>query len=144
MPEQGKTRIRVVGYPMSPPTAGAHYAADHIAAKYGDRFETAYHFSLAWAAFAVELTKDVTFPAELKGHCTSPYVQLETRNADGGVTVVPIGGFQPNFADWCKKTFPDDKELAGLVSKVPGFTKVAHTFTGAEGTAPTAPETKNE
>lgn len=96
----GKTRICVAGYPMSPPTAHAHYLADAVARAKPDEFETWYYFDMfGFWPFAAEKFDKVEFPKHLKGHSTSPFVWLENGSTN---TITPIGGGD-RFMAWVKE-----------------------------------------
>jgi glutathione S-transferase len=81
---------------------------------------------------------NVTFPAHLKGHATSPFVWLETGNNE----ISQLIGGRSDLATWAKAKFPQDKELAELCD----HWKIGDTFhdkpTSAQSTADVRVEEK--
>ena len=100
----GKTRICVVGYTHSGPTAKAHYLADKIARKYPDKYESWYYFDqFALWTYLKEKFDAVPFPQHLKGHATSPFCWFESGASN---TIVPVGG-SDHLSEWALKNFTD-------------------------------------
>ena len=118
---KGKTRICVTGYSfISPPTGHAHLLADAIARAQPDKYETWYYWSMwSWSAYMVGKFASVSFPPELKGHSTSPFVWLESGDDK---RIMPIGGDE-NFADWAKKTFAGSEGIVGVAREAPALSK---------------------
>ena len=95
---EGKTRICVAGYKVSPYTGHARATAAAIAAAHPDSYESWYYFdsSAPFYAFLKETFDPVPFPPHLKGHASSPFVWLE-RGATNEIT--PIGG-DSHLSEW--------------------------------------------
>lgn len=94
-----ETRLVVIGYSASPPTAHAHYLAHKIAKHFPTKFSTWYHFSMFdWWKVSMNMTENVKFPPELKGHSSSPFVAVYTK-VNGVERCLPLGG-DAEFSKW--------------------------------------------
>jgi hypothetical protein len=95
---EGKTRICVAGYKISPFTGRSRTLAGDIAKLHPDQYESWFYFDAADAfyAFLKETFDPVPFPPHLKGHASSPFVWLE-KGASNAIT--PIGG-NDYFVKW--------------------------------------------
>ena len=129
---EGKTRICVSGYNLSPPTAHSHFLADKIARKHGDKYETWYFWSIfAYHKFLFEKFDKVSFgdlgAHKLVGHETSPFVWFETQNKESGSPQVSkILGGNDRFCEWVQQTFPDDEELVSFAKQAPSVGSMIH------------------
>ena len=95
---EGKTRVCVAGYKISPYTGHARATAALIAAAYPDTYESWFYFDSSdnFYGFLKETFDSVPFPPHLKGHASSPFVWLE-RGATNEIT--PIGG-DSHLSEW--------------------------------------------
>ena len=108
----GKIRLCVAGYPISPPTAKAHYLADLIAKKFQSKYETWYYWhDVSLWRYLKEKTDPVPFPPHLKGHRTSPFCWLE-RSPN---VMEPIGGAD-HLSKWAQENI-DDVEVKAFAAK---------------------------
>ena len=127
---EGRTRICVAGFHLSPPTGKAHFLADAIAKKHPNQYETWYYFDLyTFYKFTAWRFANVEFPERLKGHDTSPFVWLERGEM---LTAEPLGGCD-DFSDWviANPALRDDDEIQTMALKQPSpFRHLKHTGRG--------------
>jgi hypothetical protein len=109
-------RICVAGINYSPPCGRSRKVASLIASKYPLKYETWFYFdsSSCFDDFLVKTFgkegEGVTFPKELKGHSTAPFVWVESKGE-------PLYlGQNVTFLKWAKETFPEDKEICDLAA----------------------------
>ena len=97
----GKTRLCVAGFTVSPYTGRARTIAAQIAKLYPEEYETWFYFGSSTNYYDfLKLTFDpIPFPPHLKGHGTSPFVWTE-RGATNEIE--PIGGLS-HFKEWVEK-----------------------------------------
>jgi hypothetical protein len=127
----GKTRVCVAGFRISPYTGRARYLAAELAAQYPNEFETWFYFDSGsnFYAYIQKKFENVPFPPHLKGHCTSPMVWLE-RGATNDVE--PLGGCN-HMVEWIKKDqrlMANDK-IAALTQSWFGWSDIFHNGKGA-------------
>jgi glutathione S-transferase len=139
---QGKIRICEAGYNASPHTGRARQIIGYIAAKYPNEYESWFYFDAGdkYFKFLHDMFDNVTFPAHLKGHGTSPFIWLET--APNEIHTL-IGG-RADLATWVKSKFPNDKELLELAGKWTFGDTFHDKPTSAQSTADVKVETKME
>jgi len=138
----GKIRICEAGYNASPHTGRARQIIGYIAAKYPNEYESWFYFDAGdkYFKFLHDMFDNVTFPAHLKGHATSPFVWLET----GANEINTLIGGRADLAAWVKTKFPNDKELLELAGKWTFGDTFHDKPTSAQSTADISAETKTE
>ena len=109
-----KSRLIVIGYPLSPPTAHAHYLVDELVKSNPSTLCNWYGFSWSFWKIAQEHTKSMDFAAlgrpELRGHDTSPFVycvhnRTEAAQPGGGAaakttTTIELIGGDAELSKW--------------------------------------------
>ena len=149
----GKSRLCVAGFQISPATSHAHFLASEIAKQHPDQYETWFYWTFSeYYPYIIGKFKHVEFPAELKGHDTSPMVWIESAAAptggegegEGGkIDIIPIGG-DVEMVRWVGANFKDSQEVMACADKGPWKTmldidsvsSVLHARNGPKATVP--------
>ena len=94
----GITRLCVAGFWQSFHAGRSRSIAHLIAQKFPVQYETWFYFDSCYKFydFTAATFADVTFPAHLKGHSSSPFVWIERTP---GNVIEPVGG-REEFAAW--------------------------------------------
>lgn len=123
---EGKTRICVAGYKISPYTGRSRYMAAEIAKAFPSEYETWFYFddSDKYFAFLKEKFDPVPFPAHLKGHQSSPFVWLEKGSKND---ITPLGG-NDYFSKWVLgiPTLAANKKIHELATSWTGPSDLFH------------------
>lgn len=111
---EGKLRICIAGFNTSPYTGRARHIASYLAKKYPDKYETWFYWDRPgrFLDFMVQETATVTFPPELKGHGSSPFVWFERGPAHA---MEPVGGCD-RLTEWARREHANDSELLSNVA----------------------------
>lgn len=123
---EGKTRICVAGYKISPYTGRSRTLAASIAEQHPGKYESWFYFdeANAYFAFLKELFDPVPFPPHLKGHASSPFVWLEHGETN---EITPIGG-NDYFSKWISENpdFANSEAIRKLAGSWVGACDVFH------------------
>ena len=140
VPEK-KTRLCVAGMSISSHAGRARRIAALIARKYPKDYETWFYFDTPgpFYHFTTTTFENVPFPDHLKGHDSSPFCWLETRDKSGDNIIEPLGG-RSHFAEWAIRTFKNDSEIVDCASTTFSCADIFH---GCYGDSATPPEIIN-